>query len=146
MVDNRTFIALNVFVALCYYKLDYYDVSQEVLAMYLSKFPDSVTAVNIKACNHYRLYNGKAAEAELRTLLDSASSNFTFAKELIRHNLVVFRGGEGALQVFPSLLPVLPEARLNLLRSPTFTTTTSLISIAPKRKSPPVTTKKHPIY
>lgn len=84
LVENRNFIALNVFVALCYYKLDYYDVSQEVLAVYLSKFPDSVTAVNIKACNHYRLYNGKAAETELRTLLDSASSSFTFAKELIR--------------------------------------------------------------
>lgn len=115
LVENRTFLALNVFVALCYYKLDYYDVSQEVLAMYLTKFPDSVTAVNIKACNHYRLYNGKAAEAELRTLLDSASSSFTFAKDLIRHNLVVFRGGEGALQVLPSLLPILPEARLNLV-------------------------------
>jgi intraflagellar transport protein 56 len=27
----------------------------------------------------------------------------------------VFRGGEGALQVFPSLLDVIPEARLNLV-------------------------------
>ena len=90
LVENRNFIALNVFVALCYYKLDYYDVSQEVLAVYLSKFPDSVTAVNIKACNHYRLYNGKAAETELRTLLDSASSSFTFAKELIRSVFSIF--------------------------------------------------------
>ena len=32
---NREYLALNVYVALCYYKLDYYDVSQEVLATYL---------------------------------------------------------------------------------------------------------------
>lgn len=30
--------------------------------MYLQHFPDSATAINLKACNHYRLYNGKAAE------------------------------------------------------------------------------------
>jgi hypothetical protein len=28
---------------------------------------------------------------------------------------VVFRGGEGALQVLPSLVDVIPEARLNLV-------------------------------
>ena len=62
LLDKREYIALNVYVALCYYKLDYYDVSQEVLAVYLQQFSDSVTATNLKACNHYRLYNGKAAE------------------------------------------------------------------------------------
>lgn len=58
----RDYLALKVYVALCYYKLDYYDVSQEVLAVYLQNIPDSTTALNLKACNHYRLYNGKAAE------------------------------------------------------------------------------------
>lgn len=58
----RDFLALNVYVALCYYKLDYYDVSQEVLAVYLQSIPDSTIALNLKACNHFRLYNGKAAE------------------------------------------------------------------------------------
>ena len=32
LLDNREYLALNVYVALCYYKLDYYDVSQEVLS------------------------------------------------------------------------------------------------------------------
>lgn len=41
LLDNREFLALNVYVALCYYKLDYYDVSQEVLAVYLQHFPGS---------------------------------------------------------------------------------------------------------
>jgi intraflagellar transport protein 56 len=35
LLDHREYLALNVYVALCYYKLDYYDVSQEVLATYL---------------------------------------------------------------------------------------------------------------
>ena len=54
----------------------------------------------MQACNHFRLYNGKAAEQELRTLQDQTSSSFTFGKDLIEHNLVVFRNGEGALQVY----------------------------------------------
>ncbi|WAQ97606.1 IFT56-like protein [Mya arenaria] len=115
LLDNRDFLALNVYVALCYYKLDYYDVSQEVLAVYLQQFPDSAVALNLKACNHFRLYNGKAAEAELKNLEDMASPSFIFARDLIKHNLVVFRGGEGALQCLPPLIDALPEARLNLV-------------------------------
>lgn len=34
---------------------------------------------------------------------------------MLRHNLVVFRGGENALQVLPPLIDVIPEARLNLV-------------------------------
>ncbi|XP_074648294.1 intraflagellar transport protein 56-like isoform X2 [Tubulanus polymorphus] len=115
LLDNRDYLALNVYVALCYYKLDYYDVSQEVLAVYLQQFSDSAIALNLKACNHFRLYNGKAAEAELKSLQDMASPSFIFARDLIKHNLVVFRGGEGALQVLPPLIDVIPEARLNLV-------------------------------
>ena len=74
---------------MCYYKLDYYDVSQEVLSVYLQNFPDSLTAINLKACNHFRLYNGKAAEAELNTLSEKSSSIFRFAEDLIKHNMVI---------------------------------------------------------
>ncbi|XP_064819554.1 intraflagellar transport protein 56-like isoform X1 [Oncorhynchus masou masou] len=115
LLQNRDFLALNVYVALCYYKLDYYDVSQEVLAVYLQSIPESTIALNLKACNHFRLYNGTAAEAELKNLIDISSCSFEFAKDLIRHNLVVFRGGEGALQVLPPLIDVISEARLNLV-------------------------------
>ena len=37
--NNRKYVALNVYIALCYYKLDYYDVSEEVLSSYLQQFP-----------------------------------------------------------------------------------------------------------
>ncbi|KAJ3262934.1 Intraflagellar transport protein 56 [Chytriomyces hyalinus] len=110
LLENRDFLAINVYVAMCYY-----NVSQEVLAVYLQHFPDSLIAINLKACNHFRLYNGKAAEAELNTISEKISPAFRFADDLIKHNLVVFRGGEGALQAFPSLLDVIPEARLNLV-------------------------------
>lgn len=35
LLENRDYTALNCYVALCYYKLDYYDVSLEILAAYL---------------------------------------------------------------------------------------------------------------
>ena len=56
--------------------------------MYLQSYPDSAIAVNLKACNHFKLYNGKAAEAELKHLLEMTSPSFTFASELVKHNLV----------------------------------------------------------
>uniref|UniRef100_A0A8C5HQY2 Intraflagellar transport protein 56 n=1 Tax=Gouania willdenowi TaxID=441366 RepID=A0A8C5HQY2_GOUWI len=62
-----------------------------------------------------RLLFHLAHKAELKNLIDISSCSFEFAQELIRHNLVVFRGGEGALQVLPPLIDVIPEARLNLV-------------------------------
>ena len=140
LLENREDLALNVYVAMCYYKLDYYDVSLEILAVYLQvctfnppgrrrppasrhiyplhrrtprrqAHPDSAIGVNLKACNHFRLYNGKAAEAELKVLMDKGVN--IQSNELIRHNLVVFTNGEHAIQVRPSplyaLLPLSPS-------------------------------------
>lgn len=116
LVENREHWALNVYVALCYYKMDYYDVSLEILQTYLANHPQSIIAVNLKACSHYQLYNGKAAEAELKVLQQAADSGNVFQDhDLLRHNLVVFRNGENALQVLPPLLEIIPEARLNLV-------------------------------
>lgn len=107
----RNFLALNVYLGLCYYKLDYYDISQEVLDSYLIKYPDSILAINLKACNRFRLLNGQAADNELKNLVRNKAM---FGVDLIRHNLVVFRNGEGALQTLPKLIDTVPEARLNL--------------------------------
>lgn len=118
LLSSNQYLALNVYIALCYYKLDYYDVSLEVLNVYLQKHRDSAIAINLKACNHFKLYNGQAAERELRTLTDMLSSSHGTHSEndIVRHNQVVFRGGEDALQVLPGLVDVVvPEARLNLV-------------------------------
>ncbi|XP_039301856.1 intraflagellar transport protein 56 isoform X2 [Solenopsis invicta] len=115
LLDNRDYLALNVYVALCYYKLDYYDVAQEVLQVYLQKYPDSAIAINLKACNHFRLYDGNAAQVEMKQLIEKISSSFSSGHDLLRHNTVVFRNGENALQILPNLVDVIPEARLNLV-------------------------------
>ncbi len=105
-----------MYVALCYYKLDYYDVSLEILQVYLQQHPDSVVAINLKACNHFRLYNGKAGEAELKVLADKQGVSITqYDNDLIKHNLCVFRSGENAMQILPPLVDGIPEARLNLV-------------------------------
>jgi intraflagellar transport protein 56 len=45
--------------------------------------------------------------------LEDAGYTLT-SSDILRHNLVVFRNGEGALGVLPPLLDVVPEARANL--------------------------------
>lgn len=128
----RDLLALKVYIALCYYKLDYFDISQEVLNVYLTAYPDSVIGNNLRACNFYRLDNFKAAENELMAL----SEKCVFGSDLIKHNLVVVRNGEGSMQVskyityiiplklflnsncfkvLPGLVDIIPEARLNLV-------------------------------
>ena len=66
LLEHRDFLALNVYLALCYSKLDYFDVSSEMLEGYLQQYPDSAAAINLKACNLFKLYTGKAAEAEIK--------------------------------------------------------------------------------
>uniref|UniRef100_A0A914NS31 Uncharacterized protein n=1 Tax=Meloidogyne incognita TaxID=6306 RepID=A0A914NS31_MELIC len=90
LAKNKTYLAINVYMALCYYKLDYYDISMEMLQIYLDKFSDSPIAVNLKACNQYRLYNSKAAENELKALKSMSTSELNFAKDIILHNTISF--------------------------------------------------------
>jgi intraflagellar transport protein 56 len=58
LIENKDFHAINIYVTLCYYKMDYYDVSFNILTVYLGLYPNSVVELNLKACNHYQLYNG----------------------------------------------------------------------------------------
>ena len=39
LLEHREDLAINVYIAMCYYKLDYYDVSLEILGVYLQAFP-----------------------------------------------------------------------------------------------------------
>lgn len=115
--EYHSFMAAGIVVHNCYYKLDYYDVSLEILAPYLVAHPDSAIAINLKACNHYKLYDGKAAEQELKGMIEllSSASSYNFENDLVKHNLVVFRNGENALQILPPLIHTVPEARLNFV-------------------------------
>lgn len=46
--ENRDFLALNVYLALCYYRLDFNDAAIEVLQAYLQRYPTSLMALNLK--------------------------------------------------------------------------------------------------
>lgn len=61
------------------------DESKELLTHYSGR---------AQACNNFKLYDGKTAEADFKGMEDAVKEN-----DLLRHNLVVFRNGEGALQV-----------------------------------------------
>ncbi|GBF97642.1 hypothetical protein Rsub_10518 [Raphidocelis subcapitata] len=115
LLAHRDCAALGVYAALCYARLDYYDASQDVLAEYLSAHPTSPFAVNLKACNAFKLADGRAAEAALRALSDAGAAAALREVPLLRHNACVFRSGEAALQVLPALVDALPEARPNLV-------------------------------
>lgn len=76
----------------------------------MTKYPDSTIAINLRACNRFRLFNGRVAEQDIRSIIDSG----TFGAELLKHNAVVFANGEGSLNVMPELIDIVPESRLNL--------------------------------
>ncbi|UJR25153.1 hypothetical protein I4U23_006511 [Adineta vaga] len=115
LVENRNYLALNVYISFCYYKLDYYDMSQELLDVYLKKYPDSPIAINIQACIQYKLYNRKRAENDLKHFLDKINTSFHYGKELFQHNMIVFQNDDRALQVLTQLIDVIPQARYNLV-------------------------------
>ncbi|EER08427.1 conserved hypothetical protein [Perkinsus marinus ATCC 50983] len=85
---------------------------------YLATYPTSITANNLKACCQYQLYNGKAAEDACKALSEHSADHGAKVynhNDILRHNRVVFRDGEGALEILPQLLDIVPEARLNLI-------------------------------
>jgi len=113
--DRKKHVAMHVYIGMCYYQLDYHDVSMEIINPYLAIEPDSIHSVNLLACNKFKLYNGKSAEVELKSIIEQTDkSNQSSLPDIIKHNLVVFREGENALAQLPPILDSIPEARLNL--------------------------------
>uniref|UniRef100_A0A7E4V0V4 Intraflagellar transport protein 56 n=1 Tax=Panagrellus redivivus TaxID=6233 RepID=A0A7E4V0V4_PANRE len=113
--QNPELLALHIYLALCYYKSDYFDEALECTQNYLAVYPDSPTAINLEASCVYRTDSPKTAQMVLRKAKHIAESELNFAKELILHNTVVFSGGDAALQTLPSLVSVIPEATRNLV-------------------------------
>jgi intraflagellar transport protein 56 len=70
------------------------------MSNYLSSYPNSIVATNLKACNYFQLLQVKNAEDEFKRLEKNYKGGDLYADyDLLRHNLCVFRGGENALQV-----------------------------------------------
>lgn len=60
--------------------------------------------------------SSKEAEDELNKLSKNyENGNLYDDNDLLRHNRCVFSDGESALKVFPPLMELYPEAKLNLI-------------------------------
>ena len=66
----RDYLALNVYVAMCYYKLDYYDVSQVWLAIipHYHNFPSFKTPKNAVILNLNKMVNKQMVQAKFQTV------------------------------------------------------------------------------
>ena len=112
--DSPDLACLAVYLALVYHRVEYIEVSQQLLAPYLRSHADSTMAGNLFACNEMRLSKRGSAEATIRRLIDARRADLRFGVELLRHNLAILGSRESAEQLLPPLLPVLREARVNL--------------------------------
>lgn len=106
---HRDLGAVHVYLAMCYFKADYYDVALDLVAAYLVSHPDSFFATNLKACSHYRLYSGQEASQVLGEFMrknphhpcaqitrvgdgdGGGVSDYAGAREVGVHNAVLFR-------------------------------------------------------
>uniref|UniRef100_A0A1I7TVB2 Intraflagellar transport protein 56 n=2 Tax=Caenorhabditis tropicalis TaxID=1561998 RepID=A0A1I7TVB2_9PELO len=129
--STPTMIALNVDMALCYAKMDYPHVAYNLVKNYLRSYPDSPFAKNLLLSVLYRTITSKTTvddQSELALNIDQEGMTMVTDMEallkqklypeveyLCKHNLVLFKNCETALQVLPSLMKHVPEARLNLI-------------------------------
>ncbi|KAL9187755.1 hypothetical protein ACHAXT_006133 [Thalassiosira profunda] len=111
LANDTDALALYVYTAMSLFQRGDYEQSLEALDVAAESHPNSPIVANLKACNFFRLQDGKAALDALEALCDSKTRE---AHDLVRHNIAVFNGGEQALQVWPKLVDRVPEARINL--------------------------------
>lgn len=118
---DKKFDALNIYLAMCYYKLEYYDIALDLVNHYLTNYRSSVIAVNLKAAIEYNSTgNYKAAQNIIMSLQELCKSgNLVDNNDLLRHNMAVFDNDENSssnkLKVFSTLVDIVPEAKLNLI-------------------------------
>lgn len=116
VLENKKNLAINIYLAICYYRQEYYEIALDIVNQYLAAFPDSVFATNLKACCLYETADGKEAYEELKKLEKRyEGGSLADNNDLVSHNTSVFRMGENALKVFPPLTDLYPEAKMNLI-------------------------------
>ena len=116
ILGNKKNFAINIYLAICYYRQEYYEIALDIVQQYLNVYPDSIFATNLKSCCLYETSDGKEAFEEVKKLekrYDGGS--LADNNDLICHNSSVFKIGENALKVFPPLIDLYPEAKMNLI-------------------------------
>lgn len=116
LLEGPNLKALNYYLALCYYKQELYELAEEVLKEYLNAHPDSILANNLAAALQFQLKGDFEANESLKKLEKKYEGADLYSQsDCLTHNKCVFSSGENALKVFPPLIDVFPEARLNLV-------------------------------
>jgi intraflagellar transport protein 56 len=118
---DKKYDALNIYLSMCYYKLEFYEIALELVNFYLANYKNSVIAQNLKAAIEYNSNgNYKMAQGIITSLQESNTvGNVVENDDLLKHNMTVFDFDEatnkGKLKVFKSLIDIVPEAKLNLI-------------------------------
>ena len=121
---DKKYDALNIYLAMCYYKLEYFDIALDLVNHYITLHKDSVVANNLKAAIEYNSTgNDKAAQAYIQSLQEmgknNTSSNLIEDSDLLRHNMAVFDNEDSSnsnkLKVFSNLVDIISESKLNLI-------------------------------
>jgi intraflagellar transport protein 56 len=114
LMQHPEFLALNVYIAMCQFKLEQFDESNEAVDLYLGEYSDSAVALNLKSCDYLKLFDAEIAESQLLQIRKFSSAAYDFVDGLITHNLCIFHDGIDGFTVLPKLVHSLNEARYNL--------------------------------
>ncbi|OHT05457.1 hypothetical protein TRFO_26804 [Tritrichomonas foetus] len=114
ILQHPDFLALHVYIAMCQYKLDKFDESNESVDQYLGVNSDSAVALNLKSCDYLRLFDPDVAESQLLQIQKFSSASYEFIDCLIKHNICIFHDGTDGFTILTPLVNALHEARYNL--------------------------------
>ena len=114
LLDHPDYLALNVYIAMCLFKLEKFDESNEAVDQYLGVNSDSAVALNLKSCDYLILFDQSTAESQLLQIRKFSSATYGFVDGLIEHNLCIFHNGDDGFTILPKLVDTIPEAKFNL--------------------------------
>ena len=143
---DKKYDALNIYLAMCYYKLEFFDIALDLVNHYLSIHNDSIIANNLKAAIEYSSTgNDKLAKEIILNLQNfSKNSNIIDDNDLLQHNLAVFDNEPDSkynkLKIFSNLLDIIPEARQNTRSKTKFN---NILFTQRLSKSSPFLNKRH---
>jgi intraflagellar transport protein 56 len=114
LMQHPDFLALNVYIAMCQFKLEQFEESNEAVDVYLGENSDSAVALNLKSCDYLKLFDSSIAESQLLQIRKFSSAAYDFVEALVTHNLCIFHDGVDGFTILPKLIQALSEARFNL--------------------------------
>ncbi|EAY09929.1 hypothetical protein TVAG_482030 [Trichomonas vaginalis G3] len=114
LLDHPDYLALNVYIAMCLFKLDKHEESNNSVDQYLQYNSDSAVALNLKSCDYLKLYDPNTAESQLLQIRKFSSATYGFVDSLINHNLCIFHNGDDGFTILPKLVGIIPQAQQNL--------------------------------